>query len=123
MPCPWVLSLDLRAYHTSVTQATAWGDLERVLIGLIGRQSELPSGLFRGCERDCRIISASWGATRNFELALKDDAKCCRAASAKASLYFEGEAVSLAYPKGLVKNILFRLVEAPKRLNHCFDAA
>mmetsp|Transcript_31943 Transcript_31943/g.72883 ORF Transcript_31943/g.72883 Transcript_31943/m.72883 type:complete len:517 (+) Transcript_31943:77-1627(+) len=29
-------------------------------------------GLFRGCERDCRIISASWGATRNFELALKD---------------------------------------------------
>mmetsp|Transcript_51923 Transcript_51923/g.96019 ORF Transcript_51923/g.96019 Transcript_51923/m.96019 type:complete len:519 (+) Transcript_51923:80-1636(+) len=29
-------------------------------------------GLFRGCERDCRIISASWGATRHFELALKD---------------------------------------------------
>mmetsp|Transcript_54456 Transcript_54456/g.129774 ORF Transcript_54456/g.129774 Transcript_54456/m.129774 type:complete len:558 (+) Transcript_54456:85-1758(+) len=29
-------------------------------------------GLFRGCERDCRIISASWGATRTFEVALKD---------------------------------------------------
>lgn len=29
-------------------------------------------GLFRGCERDCRIISASWGALRTFEVALKD---------------------------------------------------
>ncbi|CAE8654169.1 unnamed protein product, partial [Polarella glacialis] len=29
-------------------------------------------GLFRGCEMDCRIISASWGVPRNFELALKD---------------------------------------------------
>jgi len=28
--------------------------------------------LFRGCERDCRIISASWGAPRAFEVALKD---------------------------------------------------
>ncbi|CAE8664345.1 unnamed protein product, partial [Polarella glacialis] len=28
-------------------------------------------GLFRGCEMDCRIISASWGVPRNFELALK----------------------------------------------------
>lgn len=29
-------------------------------------------GLFRGCERDCRIISASWGVSRTFEVALKD---------------------------------------------------
>ncbi|CAJ1399781.1 unnamed protein product [Effrenium voratum] len=29
-------------------------------------------GLFRGCQVDCRIISASWGATRRFEIALKD---------------------------------------------------
>lgn len=29
-------------------------------------------GLFRGCERDCCIISASWGAVRNFQVALKD---------------------------------------------------
>lgn len=29
-------------------------------------------GLFRGCERDCRIISASWGAPRTFDIALKD---------------------------------------------------
>jgi len=29
-------------------------------------------GLFRGCETDCRIISASWGASRVFEVALKD---------------------------------------------------
>jgi len=28
-------------------------------------------GLFRGCEKDCRIISASWGTPRNFEVALK----------------------------------------------------
>mmetsp|Transcript_36505 Transcript_36505/g.113609 ORF Transcript_36505/g.113609 Transcript_36505/m.113609 type:complete len:517 (-) Transcript_36505:140-1690(-) len=28
--------------------------------------------LFRGSESDCRIVSASWGAARNFELALKD---------------------------------------------------
>mmetsp|Transcript_24553 Transcript_24553/g.47761 ORF Transcript_24553/g.47761 Transcript_24553/m.47761 type:complete len:411 (-) Transcript_24553:41-1273(-) len=28
-------------------------------------------GLFRGCEKDCQIISASWGAPRNFEVALK----------------------------------------------------
>ncbi|CAK9068112.1 unnamed protein product [Durusdinium trenchii] len=29
-------------------------------------------GLFRGCQTDCRIISASWGAPRRFEIALKD---------------------------------------------------
>lgn len=29
-------------------------------------------GLFRGCESDCRIVSASWGAPRSFEVALKD---------------------------------------------------
>lgn len=29
-------------------------------------------GLFRGCQTDCRIISASWGASRRFEIALKD---------------------------------------------------
>lgn len=29
-------------------------------------------GLFRGCEQDCRIISASWGESRKFEVALKD---------------------------------------------------
>lgn len=28
-------------------------------------------GLFRGCQTDCRIISASWGAPRRFEIALK----------------------------------------------------
>ncbi|CAE7564838.1 unnamed protein product [Symbiodinium sp. CCMP2456] len=29
-------------------------------------------GLFRGCQADCRIISASWGASRRFEVAVKD---------------------------------------------------
>merc|ERR1719161_3397189 len=29
-------------------------------------------GLFRGLEQDCRIISASWGAPRAFEVAMKD---------------------------------------------------
>jgi len=29
-------------------------------------------GLFRGCQTDCRIISASWGTSRRFEVALKD---------------------------------------------------
>jgi len=29
-------------------------------------------GLFRGCEQDCRIVSASWGAPRRFDVALKD---------------------------------------------------
>lgn len=29
-------------------------------------------GLFRGTHQDCRIISASWGETRKFEIALKD---------------------------------------------------
>lgn len=28
--------------------------------------------IFRGCERDCRVISASWGQPRKFEAAIKD---------------------------------------------------
>uniref|UniRef100_A0A7S1F5V8 C3H1-type domain-containing protein n=1 Tax=Noctiluca scintillans TaxID=2966 RepID=A0A7S1F5V8_NOCSC len=34
-------------------------------------------GLFRGCEQDCQIISASWGAVRTFEVALKDENHAC----------------------------------------------
>jgi len=39
--------------------------------------------LFRGSDSDCRIISASWGASRTFDLALKDMAH----PSGRASVY------------------------------------
>eukprot|EP00930_Biecheleria_cincta_P015643 TRINITY_DN12979_c2_g1_i1.p1 TRINITY_DN12979_c2_g1~~TRINITY_DN12979_c2_g1_i1.p1 ORF type:complete len:498 (-),score=69.41 TRINITY_DN12979_c2_g1_i1:112-1605(-) len=42
-------------------------------------------GLFRGCEMDCRIISASWGASRMFELALKNK----KHASGKPSVFLD----------------------------------
>lgn len=42
-------------------------------------------GLFRGCQMDCRIISASWGAPRTFEVALKNK----KHASGKPSVFLD----------------------------------
>lgn len=62
-------------------------------------------GLFRGAQQDCRIISASWGETRRFEVALKD----MQHPFGKPSIYRESlKAVSLNPGDLLTMNGLFQ---------------